>query len=148
MSKRYTLGILAYLLPTFALGFVWHLVLFKDYYDSLAIYRADIIIPLGFLSMLVQSVLFAWIFARMFAMASSSKLTVIFKYAALGVLLSWSFTTLAVGAKNLMSSVPRFMVIETAFTIVQWFMVAPLTVLAFRSSRDSTSAVPGVPASR
>ncbi len=148
MSKRYALGILAYLLPTFALGFVWHLVLFKNYYESLAIYRADIIIPLGFLSMLVQSVLFAWIFDRMFATAPSSKLSAIFKYAALGALLSWSFTTLAVGAKNIMSSVPRFMVIETAFTIVQWFMVAPLTVLAFRSSRDSASAVPSVPASR
>ena len=148
MSKRYALGILAYLLPTFALGFVWHLVVFKDYYDSLAIYRADIIIPLGFLSMLVQSVLFAWIFERMFATTSSSKLAVILKFAALGVLLSWSFTTLAVGAKNIMTSVPRFMVIETAFTIVQWLMVAPLTVFAFRSLRDSTSAVPSVPASR
>jgi hypothetical protein len=56
MSKRYTLGVLAYLVPTFALGFVWHLVLFKEYYESLAIYRADIIIPLGFLSMLVRMI--------------------------------------------------------------------------------------------
>jgi hypothetical protein len=147
MSKRYALGILAYLLPTFALGFVWHLVLFKDYYDSLAIYRADIIIPLGFLSMLVQSVLFAWIFEHMFTTTPSLKLSVIFKYVVLGTLLSWSFTTLAVGAKNIMSSVPRFMVIETAFTIVQWLMVGPLTVLAFRLSRDSVSSVPSIPAS-
>ena len=74
MSKRYIPGILAYLVPTFALGFVWHLVLFKDYYDSLAIYRTDIIIPLGFLSMFVQSVLFAWLYDRMFATASSSSM--------------------------------------------------------------------------
>jgi hypothetical protein len=72
MSKRHTLGILAYLVPTFALGFVWHLILFKDYYESLAIYRRDIIVPLGFVSMLVQSVLFAWIYERMFAPASPS----------------------------------------------------------------------------
>ena len=137
MNKRYIPGILAYLVPTFALGFVWHLVLFKDYYDSLAIYRTDIIIPLGFLSMLVQSVLFAWLYDRMFATASSSITSLIVKYAVLGALLSWSFTTLAVGAKNIMSSVPRFMVIETAFTVVQWLMVAPLTVLAFRGSRTS-----------
>jgi hypothetical protein len=31
----------------------------------------------------------------------------------------------------MMSSVPRFMVIETAFTAVQWLMVAPLTAFAF-----------------
>jgi hypothetical protein len=148
MRKRYSLAILAYLVPTFALGFVWHLILFKDYYESLAIYRNDIIIPLGFASMLVQSVLFAWIYARMFATAASPVTLLVLRYAILGALLSWSFTTLAVGAKNIMSSVPRFMVIETAFTILQWLMVAPLTVLAFRTSRDSASSVPGVPVSR
>ena len=72
MSKRRILGILAYLVPTFALGFIWHLVLFKEYYESLAIYRPDVIIPLGFFSMLVQSVMFAWIYERMFAPADSS----------------------------------------------------------------------------
>ena len=147
MNKRYTLSILAYLAPTFALGFVWHLVLFKDYYESLAIYRTDIIIPLGFASILVQSVLFAWIYDRMFAAASSPTGSLLLKYAPLGAVLSWSFTTLAVGAKNIMSSVPRFVLIETAFTIVQWLMVAPLTILAFRSRRRSASAIPSVPTS-
>jgi hypothetical protein len=118
MNKRYSLGILAYLVPSFALAFLWHLVLFKEYYESLAIYRVDIIIPFGFLSMLIQSVLFAWIYDRMFAPTPSPMTASIVKYAILGALLSWSFTTLAVGAKNLMSSVPRFMTIETAFTVV------------------------------
>jgi hypothetical protein len=137
MSKRHILGILAYLVPTFALGFVWHLILFKDYYESLAIYRPDLIIPLGFASMLVQSILFAWIYERMFAptASASSAVWLLIRYALLGAVLSWSFTTLAVGAKNIMSSVPRFMLIETAFTIVQWLMVAPLTMLAFRSGQ-------------
>jgi hypothetical protein len=134
VSKPYTLGILAYIVPTFALGFVWHLVLFKGYYESLAIYRADIIIPLGFLSMLIQAVLFSWVYARMFATTTSSVAAAVLKYAILGAILSWSFTTLAVGAKNIMSSVPRFMLIETGFTVVQWLMVAPLTAAAFRGT--------------
>jgi hypothetical protein len=50
-------------------------------------------------------------------------------YALCGAVLSWSFTTLAVAAKNIMSSVPHYLVIETGFTIVQWLMVGPLTVL-------------------
>ncbi len=140
MSKRYSLGVLAYLVPTFALGFVWHLILFKEYYDSLAIYRADVIIPLGFLSMLAQAALFAWIYDRAFAPSSSSVTSLILRYALVGAALSWSFTTLAAGAKNIMSSVPRFMAIETAFTIVQWAMVAPLTFLAFRVGRGTTQA--------
>jgi predicted RNA methylase len=47
-------------------------------------------------------------------------------------LLSWSFTTLAVGAKNVMASVPDYVLLETAFTIVQFAIVGPLIALAYR----------------
>jgi hypothetical protein len=122
--------VLAYLVPTFALGFVWHLVLFEHYYDALAIYRKDIIIPFGFLSMLIQGLVFTWIYEKAFARLSSV-LSRSLGYAVLGAVLSWTFTTLAVAAKNVMTSVPDYLVIETAFTVVQWIMVAPLTALAF-----------------
>jgi hypothetical protein len=130
--KRYLLAVLAYLVPTFALGFVWHLVLFESYYDALAIYRRDIIIPFGFLSILIQSAIFAWIYDRAFAERPGSLPSRSLAYGSIGALLSWSFTTLAVAAKNVMASVPDYLVIETAFTIVQWVLVAPLTVLAVR----------------
>jgi hypothetical protein len=128
---RFTLATLAYLVPTFALGFVWHLILFEHYYQALAMYRSDIIIPFGFLSMLLQAGLFAWIYAKGFAHQNVPFWMRALTYGALGAVLSWSFTTLAVAAKNVMTSVPSYLVIETAFTIVQWLMVAPLTVFAF-----------------
>jgi hypothetical protein len=128
---RFVLGVLAYVVPTFALGFVWHLMLFKTYYETLAIYRGDIIIPLGLLSMLIQSVIFAWIYLKAFAQRDDSLRSRVLLYGALGAVLSWSFTTLAVAAKNVMASVPDYLLIETGFTIVQWIMVAPLTALAF-----------------
>lgn len=129
--KRVTLAILAYLVPTFALGFLWHLVLFEGYYKMLAMYRSDVIIPFGFLSMLLQAGLFAWIYTKGFADQSSPFWMRALGYGLLGAALSWSFTTLAVAAKNVMTSVPDYLVIETAFTMVQWLLVAPLTVLAF-----------------
>jgi hypothetical protein len=52
-------------------------------------------------------------------------------YAATGAILSWSFTTIAVAAKNLMASVPDYLLIERAFTALQWIIVGPLTALAF-----------------
>jgi hypothetical protein len=55
------------------------------------------------------------------------------RYGAVCAALSWSFTTLAVSAKNLMASVPDYLLIETAFTIAQWALVAPLTVLSMQS---------------
>jgi len=140
MKMRFGLGVLAYLLPTFALGFVWHLLLFHDYYEHLAIYRRDIIIPFGFLSMLIQAFIFAWVYQQAFAQRNGSLISRGLTYAAFGAVLSWSFTTPAVAAKNVMTSVPDYLFIETAFTTVQWIMVGPLTVLAFaRAPQEATA---------
>jgi hypothetical protein len=140
MTGRFWLAVLAYLLPTFALGFVWHLILFEDYYGALQIYRSDIIVPLGFGSMLIQAVLFAWIYGKAFAAQHGGWLARGLRYAATGALLSWSFTTLAVAAKNLMASVPDYMLIETAFTVVQWIIVGPLTAIAYSARREVAAA--------
>ena len=139
--KRYGLPVVAYLVPTFALGYVWHLVLFQSYYETLAIYRQDMIIPLGFLSILIQGAIFAWIYGKAFAGAGESVLSRALRYGAVCAALSWSFTTLAVSAKNVMASVPDYLLIETAFTMVQWALVAPLTVLSMRSD-DTRRRVP------
>jgi hypothetical protein len=146
--KRYVFAVLAYLLPTFALGFVWHLVLFQSYYEALAIYRRDVIIPFGFLSMLIQAATFALMYEKAFVRARGSLFSRSLRYGAAGAVFSWSFTTLAVAAKNVMASVPDYVMIETAFTIVQWALVGPLTVLAFQSRgvRDGVGATDRDPA--
>jgi len=138
MMRRIVVGALAYLVPTFALGFVWHLVLFKDYYDALAMYRQDVIIPFGLLSMSIQAVVFAWIYDEFFARRGSGAGMRGLAYAAFGAVLSWSFTTIAVAAKNVMSSVPDYLLIETAFTAVLWAIVGPSTALV--SSRPSVAS--------
>jgi hypothetical protein len=141
MIKRYSMAILAYVVPTFVLGFVWHLIAFKDYYDALAMYRHDVIIPFGLLSMLIQATAFAWIYDSTFAQRGGSWTRNVVPYAVLGATLSWSFTTIAVAAKNVMTSVPNYLLIETAFTVAQWAMVAPLTAwaLAARPRRSFAS---------
>src|SRR5687768_8866282 len=100
MNKRIIVAALAYLVPTFALGFVWHLVLFKGYYDALAIYRSDVIIPFGFLSMSIQALLFAWTYEVAFESRGSSLARRALAYGGFGAVLSWTFTTIAVAAKN------------------------------------------------
>ena len=139
---RIGLAVLSYLVPTFALGFVWHLMLFDQYYKALQIYRSDIVIPFGVLAMLIQGALFAWIYARVFAGSPGSLAKRAISYGLLGAALSWSFTTLAVAAKNVMTSVPDYLLIETGYTLVQWAMVAPLTVLAFDRLAKPSVAVP------
>ena len=132
MSRRFSLTVLAYLVPTFALGFVWHLVLFAEMYTRLGIYRPEVIIPFGFLSMVLQGTILAAVYPRL--VSDPASLGSAGRFAAGAALLSWTFTTLAVAAKHPMTSVPTFVAIETAFTITQFLLVAPMFALAARWS--------------
>ena len=133
MRHPFLLGFAAYLLPTFPLGYAWHLVIFAEAYHRLDMYRAEVIIPLGLASMLIQAVFFSWAYPRLFStdrarwLHSALAATVVF------ALLSWSFTTLPVAAKYRMSSVTDFLWLETGFTLLQFAIVTPLLALAHRN---------------
>jgi hypothetical protein len=58
------------------------------------------------------------------------------KFAALAAPLAWSFLVLTIAAKHHMASVSGFVLIETAFTAVQYLVVSPLIALAFSSRRE------------
>lgn len=142
MRKAFWLAVLAYLLPTFPLGYFWHLVMFADAYDRLAMYREEVIIPLGLLSMLIQALLFAWAYPRLFSTYRGQWLRGALAFGSFFGLLAWSFAVLPVAAKYRMSSVPDFLMLETAFTFAQFVIVSPLVALAYRSgASDATSAV-------
>jgi Na+-transporting NADH:ubiquinone oxidoreductase subunit NqrE len=126
------LGVAAYLIPTFPIAFVWHLVLFEQKYHALGIYRDDPIIPFGLASMAIQGVIFSWVFPRLFAGNRDSILKDGLLYGLGAGLLSWSFTTLAVAAKHPMASISDYVVLETGFTILQFAIVGPLIALAWR----------------
>jgi hypothetical protein len=140
MKKSFWLAMLAYLLPTFPLGYVWHLVTFKDAYDRLELYRAEVIIPFGLASMLVQAVILAWVYPKLFSTRREHWIASAVRFGGVFAALAWSFTTLPVAAKYQMSSVTDFMKLETAFTILQFAIVSPLIALAYRSARDRAIA--------
>lgn len=131
--RSYWLGVAAYLAPTFPLGFFWHLVWFETSYHALAIYRPDPIIPLGLASMLVQGLIFSWIYPRLFPFRDGSVLRPGLTYGLAIGLLSWSFTTLAVTAKHPIASIVDYGLLETGFTIVQFLFVGPLIAWAYRN---------------
>lgn len=131
-SARFWLAVAAYLLPTFPLGYVWHLELFHQQYQALKLYRDEVIIPLGLASMLIQAVLFAWIYPRLFSTRRSDWLVSAFRFFAVFSVLAWSFTTLPVAAKYQMASVGSFLILETAFTLVHFLVISPLITLAYR----------------
>lgn len=134
-SVSFWLGFAAYLVPSFPIAYVWHLILFAPNYHELAMYRDEVIVPFGFASMLIQGAAFSWVYPQLFTDRSK----VLKNGLAYGVgiaALSWSFTTLAVAAKHVMTSVPTYLALETAFTVVQFAVVGPLIALAYRRERS------------
>lgn len=130
-TAQFWLGFAAYVVPSFPIAYVWHLVAFAPAYHELAIYRDDVIIPFGLIAMFIQGVAFSYVYPRVFADRQPALRNGLLYGLAIG-LLSWSFTTISVAAKNVMTSVPTFMALETGFTIVQFMVVGPLIALAHR----------------
>ena len=130
MNRRFWLGFAAYLIPTFPLGYFWHLVLFAPQYHTLQAYRPDVIIPLGLASMIIQGALLSWAYPKL--SSGGPWLASGLKFGLLVGTFAWTFSTLAVGAKHVMTSVPDFLALETAFTVVQYAIVGPLIALAWR----------------
>ncbi len=131
-AMGFWLGVAAYLLPTFPVAFVWHLVLFEPAYHSLQIYRADPIIPFGLASMIVQAAIFSWAYPLVFPVPRWSIWRDGLLYGLAIGLLSWSFTTLAVAAKHPMTSLTGYVALETGFTVLQFLIVGPLIAMAYR----------------
>ncbi|MBI3715854.1 MAG: hypothetical protein HY255_07665 [Betaproteobacteria bacterium] len=135
MNKSFLLGAAAYLLPTFPLGYLWHLTVFAEQYHRLDMYRADVVIPLGLASMMAQALFFSWAYPRLFSTARTDWMGSALRFFIVFSLLAWSFTTLPVAAKYRMTSVTDFLVLETCFTLLQFAVVAPLLALAHRGAK-------------
>lgn len=141
--RAFWLGFLAYLVPTFPLGYFWHLSVFAASYDRLEIFRSDVIIPLGLASMIIQGAVFSWAYPRLFPPERTTWASGAIGFGAIFGVLAWSFVVLPVAAKYRMTSVADFMILETTFTALQFVIVAPLMALAHRQGRRSVAKSAG-----
>ena len=130
MSLQFFLAVIAYVVPLFPLAYLWHLSTFKTSYDRLEIFRDNPVIPLGLASMVLQGVFFAWVFPKLFGgpswIANGLEFAVIF------AVLGWSFMVLPVAAKYRMTSVGKFMILETAFVVLQFVVTGLLIAWVYR----------------
>ena len=133
MGSSFWLAVAAYLLPTFPLGYFWHLKTFRDRYDQLAVYRERVIVPLGLTSMALQALLFAWIYPHLFNTARDAWVVSALRFGVGFGVLAWSLATLPAAAKYRMTSIKSFLGLETAFTALHYLIISPLIALAWRA---------------
>jgi hypothetical protein len=137
MNKKLVLATLAYVLPSFPLGFLWHLTVFAGYYRSLQVYREQVILPFGLASMVIQGVIFAVLYRRMFA--GEPVLRGALKFASFAAPLAWSFMALAAAAKHQMTSPAAYLGIETGFIVLHYAIVSPLMAAVYRNATPANA---------
>ncbi len=120
--KKFWLTVLSYLAISMALGMSWHFFFFKETYDVLGIYnRAEPIIPLGMLSMLVQGMILAYLFPKFYRGNRPFYDGMIFSLT-MGLFL-FSVSTLSNAAKIQVSSMPIWLLVQTGFHLIQFLLV-------------------------
>jgi hypothetical protein len=121
MTSFYLL-LFGYLVVSFALGAIWHMVLFKEYYKKLAIY-SNIENPrfsFGFSAMILQGLVFAYVYP----LVASPWIF------GLGLfMLLTSFMVFAEAGKQNATSLSGFVGIQIAFSAVQTVLVALVFML-------------------
>lgn len=135
--KRYVLLVLGYVVPTFALGFLWHLVLFKENYDALGVFRDDISVPLGLFTIIVQGLVLAYLYPLLYR--GGPPLREGMRFGAIFGIIFWSIQAVAAAAKHHMDSVPVFLALETGFFASMFAIVGPLMGIVHVKTTDASS---------
>ena len=110
-----------YIVTSMALGMAWHFVFFKELYESLGIYnRGEPIIPLGLTSMVIQGFILAYLYP-LFDRDGRGLIAGI-RFGLLMGLFLFSVSTLANAAKIEVTSISSWLMIQTAFHVVQFLL--------------------------
>ena len=119
--------VLGYVLSTFALGVLWHFVIFKSQYDKLQVFREDVSFPLGLFTIILQGCVLAYLYRRLYQ--GGPPLREGLRFGLLIGLIFWSTQGVAAAAKHPMGSVVHFLALETGFFLLMFSVVGP--VIAF-----------------
>ena len=134
--KPFAKGAVAYLLVTFPLAFVWHLVVFKAVYDELGIFnRAEPIVALGFVVILIQGLLLSYAFPVFYRGGSAVKAGL--RFGLLTGAFLWSSQVVAAAAKHEVSSISTWLAIETAYVALQFTLVGLALGWVYRRARTA-----------
>ncbi|MEW6248683.1 MAG: DUF1761 domain-containing protein [Nitrospirota bacterium] len=121
-GKFYWAAVGAYVICTFLIAAPWHLVFFKSVYDELAIFtRAEPLIPLGLVSMLMQGLVLSYLYP-FFSRGNHSVNTGAAFGLLMGVLLASSAVFAEAGKQNV-TSLPTWLALESAYYLLQFTIV-------------------------
>ena len=133
--KPLIIGALAYTLLTFPLAVVWHVILFKPTYVSLGYFGDDPSFLLGFFAILTQGIILSYGY-QIFYRGGKPWLQGL-KYGAFTGLFLWSCHVVAFAAKQAVSSLILFFIIESLYLGVQFALFGIVVGIVYGRSPSS-----------
>ncbi len=130
------LGTLGYLVVTFPLAFLWHLVLFKETYDRLGSYsRKEPIVAFGFGAILLQGIILSLVYPQL--CRGKSVVAGALKFALIVGGYHWTIHVLAEAAKQSIEPLSAWFSLETAYLVIQFVLGGFLFAWIYRK-REKT----------
>ncbi len=133
INRRFLSATIGYVAVTFILAVLWHLVLFKGTYDQLGyIARKEPGFLLGFLSMIFQGAVLAWLFPII--SKGETTLGKGVRFALVMGIFFWSSHVLGAAAKQNISPLPTFLAIESVYLALQFTLAGLILGLSYRGN--------------
>ncbi len=135
MLKKYILAISSYVVLSFALAYPWHLVWFHDLYIQMGAFtRAEPIVPLGVLSMVVQGAVIAYFYP--FWYRGGHPVWAGIRYSLAIGLLIYTVMGFATVAKFNINPISTFLFYHTGFQFLQFTISGAALGLIFGRKAD------------
>ena len=117
-AKKLILGAVAYTVCTFSLAVAWHVLLFKERYESFGYFEGEPDFLLGLLTIVLQGLLLSTLFPMLKPTGSSLHRGLIFSLV-VGAFF-WTSHVLAFVAKQQVPGVSAFIWMETVYLLCQF----------------------------
>ena len=117
-AKKLIVGAAAYTICTFSLAVVWHVLLFKERYESFGYFEGEPNLLLGLLSIVLQGALLCALFPMLKPGSSSFRRG--FRFACITGAFFWTSHVLAFVAKQQVPGAAAFVLMETLYLALQF----------------------------
>jgi len=116
--KKLILGAAAYTICTFSLAVVWHVLLFKERYESFGYFEGEPSLLVGLLTIVLQGLLLSMLFAML--KPTGTGLHRGLRFSLVAGAFFWTSHVLAFVAKQEVSGVSAFVWMESVYLLIQF----------------------------
>ena len=117
-AKKLFMGTAAYTICTFSLAVVWHVLLFKERYESFGYFEGEPSFLLGLLSIVLQGLLLSALFPMLKPRGGSFRRGI--RFACITGAFFWTSHVLAFVAKQQVTGAPAFVFMESLYLALQF----------------------------